>query len=209
MKGLLLKDWYLTIRHLKPIMALLVLLIGMSMGIDHNLFFAVYPCVFASMLPVTLLGYDDRSKWSTYCCTLPYTGAQIVSAKYLMCLGAQGVILILIALAQAVKMSSNGFFSWHNHFVLMEMLVTLSFLACAVPLPFLFKLGMAKGQIAYFMVIGAVCAASFGVSGLFDSKMQPHIPFEGALPLMALAAMGLYALSWYLSIRFYEKSEVK
>ena len=38
-------------------------------------------CWLSAMIPAVLLIYDERSKWNSYCGTLPYSKSQIVSGR--------------------------------------------------------------------------------------------------------------------------------
>ena len=72
------------------------------------MFFVFYPCMLCGMIPVNLLGYDERSRWMQYSGTMPYTKTQIVSGKYLIGLLAQLAMLIATGAAQAAKMMTVG-----------------------------------------------------------------------------------------------------
>ena len=94
MKGLLLKDWYMVKTYCRAYLLIAVVFIALSFFSDNNMFFVFYPCLLCGMIPVNLLAYDERSRWTQYSGTLPYTKTQIVSGKYLIGLFAQLAILI-------------------------------------------------------------------------------------------------------------------
>lgn len=208
MKGLLLKDFYMTLKYCRAYLLIVAVFILVSFAGDDNLFFVFYPCLLTGMIPVTLLAYDERSKWNEYCGTLPYSKAQIVSAKYLMGLFTQIFVLTLSAIAQAVKMNLTGTFVLSSYLVMMTILFIMSCVASSISLPFMFKLGVEKGRIAYFVMIGFVCAGSVAASSIFRTSLQTTISFSGILPLICITAVAIYALSWYLSIVFYKKREI-
>ncbi len=208
MKGLLLKDFYMTMKYCRAYLLIMAAFILGSVGSNDNFFFIFYPCVLAGMIPVTLLGYDERSRWSQYCGTLPYTKTQIVSAKYLMGLFAQITAIALSALAQAVRMNAGGTFDSKGYLMLMAMLLILSCFSSSISLPFMFKFGVEKGRIAYFVMIGVICGGSVVASKLFENREAVEFSTGGLLPVFCVAAVTVYALSWYLSIVFYKKREV-
>ena len=107
MKGLLLKDWYMVVKYCKAYLLICLVFIGVSIMSDDNFFFILYPCILCGMIPVTLLGYDERSKWDQYCAALPYTKAQIVSGKYLLGMGTQIGMLLLNAVILAIRFSRD------------------------------------------------------------------------------------------------------
>jgi len=208
MKGLLLKDFYLTMKYCRSYLLIFVVFIIVSVAGDDNFFFIFEPCLLAGMIPVTLLGYDDQSKWSQYCGTLPYTKTQIVSGKYLMGLFAQIAVIALSALAQTVRMNINGTFNSKSYLMLIALLLILSCFSSSITLPFMFKFGVEKGRIAYFIMIGVVCGGSVAAASLFRNMQTIEFSIGGLLPILCIATVTIYALSWYLSIVFYKKREV-
>ena len=77
MKGLLLKDWYTLIKQMK-IMLVLMLVFACVPGYSM----AAFAVVYAAMLPVTALAYDERSKWDTLAGMLPYADRERVLSRY-------------------------------------------------------------------------------------------------------------------------------
>ena len=110
MKGLLLKDLYMMKKYCKSYLLITVVFIAVSFASSENLFFTFYPCLLCGMIPVNLLGYDERSRWLQYSETMPYTKGQIVSGKYLIGLGTQIAVLLITGIAQAIRMSVSGTF---------------------------------------------------------------------------------------------------
>ncbi len=208
MKGLLLKDFYLAIKYCKTFLLIVVVFLGLSFFANGNLFFVYYPCLFTAMIPVTLLSYDERSKWELYSATLPYTKAQIVSAKYLIGLIGNMIVLLVAALAQAVRMSANGIFTMERYWMIMGTLVCMSFVSSTLVLPVMFRYGVEKGRIAYFLVLGAVCGGSVIMAMMFDGNAGTGMNFGAGMILALAVSVALYVLSWYLSIRFYQKREI-
>ena len=208
MKGLLLKDLYMMKKYCKSYLLITVVFIAVSFASSENLFFTFYPCLLCGMIPVNLLGYDERSRWLQYSETMPYTKGQIVSGKYLIGLGTQIAVLLITGIAQAIRMSVSGTFVLLEYLVLMILLLIMSLLASSITLPFMFKLGVEKGRMAYYIMIGIVCAGSIISSNLLSGGIQAEIKLNGILSIICLVGIGIYALSWYLSIVFYKKREI-
>ncbi|MBQ8747858.1 MAG: ABC-2 transporter permease [Clostridia bacterium] len=208
MKGLLLKDWYMMKKYCRAYLVIAVVFIAVSLVSNDNMFFVFYPCLLCGMIPVNLLGYDERSRWMQYSGTLPYTRAQIVSAKYLIGLLAQLVTMIGIGTVQGIKMSVTGDFVPGEFAVLMLLLLIVSTLTSSISLPFVFKLGVEKGRISYYVMIGFVCGASVLVSGLLGGQQQVEMSPNAILAALAFVGIGVYSLSWYLSVVFYKKREI-
>lgn len=207
MKGLLLKDWYMITKYCKAYVLISLVFIGVSIMGDDNFFFILYPCILCGMIPVTLLGYDERSKWDQYCAVLPYTKAQIVSGKYLIGMAAQIGMLLLSAVVQGIRMQVNGTFSWESFVSILSMLAAISFLAPAVSLPPMFRWGTEKGRMAYYISVGLICGISAFVVSVSGITLLGALPSSAAMLLLGLASLVIYGVSWYLSIVFYRKRE--
>lgn len=206
MKGLLLKDWYVMKKTCRAYLLLVVVFLAISAFGGENVFMIFYPAMLVGMIPVTLLGYDERCKWQITCAAMPCTRAQFVSAKYLVGLLAQLATLALTALAQALRMTLNGGFHWLTWGTLLAVLLAMSLLTAAITPPFMFRFGVEKGRILYCVTIGLMCGGStvVGLSGALDAA-----PFTvTALVGMVAAAAAVYALSWRLSIALYQKREL-
>lgn len=208
MKGLLLKDLYMMKKYCRFYLLIAVVFIAVSFASNDNLFFAFYPCLLCGMIPVNLLSYDERSHWLQYSGTLPYTKEQIVSCKYLIGLMAQIAMLIVTGIAQALRMNMNGTFQPDNYILLILMVLIMTTIASSISLPFMFRLGVERGRIAYYVMIGVVCAGSVAASRLFRADLQTDNSMGGILPILCLIGIGIYALSWYVSIVFYKKREI-
>lgn len=209
MKGLLLKDFYMLLKYCRAYLLIALVFFGVSLAEDgNNLFFAFYPCIFCGMIPVNLLAYDERSKWLQYSETMPYSKAQIVSGKYIIGLLVQLLVAIFTGIVQAVRLHINGGFSWKAWFVLMILLIIVSLFASSISLPFMFKLGVEKGRMAYYIMIGVTCATSVIASSVFSKTSQTNLQADAILAILLFGMIAIYALSWYLSIQFFKKREV-
>lgn len=209
MKGLLLKDWYMMKQYCRYYLFCAVGFTALSVISSGNMFFVFYPCLLCGMIPVNLIGYDERSRWMQYCGTLPYTKAQVVSGKYLIGLFSQLTVLLVIGTAQAAKMIISGNFDFGELAVLILLMLIVSMLSSSISLPFIFKLGVEKGRTAYYVMVGFVCGASVLASGLFRGEFGIEIKLNLVLTILAIVAIGIYIFSWYMSIVFYKKREIQ
>ena len=105
MKGLLLKDAYQTWCYIRWIIlvSIAMMLVGVFCMKEGSNFFMQYSGIMLGMLPMTLLAYDQNSRFSAYCAALPVTKEQIVGGKYLigLCGMALAELLSMAALAAA------------------------------------------------------------------------------------------------------------
>ena len=208
MKGLILKDLYMMVKYFRNYLLILLVFLAVSFVQEENLFFAFYPFLLCGMIPVNLLAYDERSHWDIYCGTLPVTRDMVVSAKYLIGLAVQAVVFLVSAIGQAVRIAMKGSFDWESYLVLMSLMAMLSLFSSSITLPFMFKLGVEKGRMAYYVMIFAICGGA-GIAGFaFNEQLQATIPFGVVLALGVVLAAAVYAVSWWLSIIFYRKREL-
>ncbi len=93
MKGLLLKDAYQIWHYAKGVIVAAVVMMGAGVVTIMNgaNFFIVYAGFFLGMMPMTLLAYDQASKFSEYSAVLPVTKEQLVGSKYII--GLCGLVL--------------------------------------------------------------------------------------------------------------------
>lgn len=209
MKGLLLKDFYLLKKYCWAFLIFVVLFAAGSITTDIPLF-VFYPCLLTGVLPMTLQSYDEREKWTVYSGTLPYTKAQLVSAKYIMGLLLSTFALVLAMIAQIVKMMRNGSFSAEGFLTILIVEIGVGLFPSSILLPFVFRLGAEKARLAYYCLIGVICGMSVFLTSLLvfeEGVTQPAIN-PPALVLVGLGAVVFYALSWLLSIFWYQKREI-
>ena len=103
MKALLQKDLYQLRAYCKSYLLICAVFFGISLAGEGNLFFITYPAMLCSLIPATLQTYDERGKWACFAGTLPFTRAQLVSAKYLVGLPVAGDARVLPALYLPVR----------------------------------------------------------------------------------------------------------
>lgn len=214
MKGLLLKDFYMTLKYCKAYMVIAVIFLalifvddGYSMG-TMNFMFLIYPCVLSGVIPVNLLAYDEKSRWIQYSATLPYTRAQLVNVKYLMGFLLQAAMLTLTAIAFALRMAIAGTFQMGVFALVLTTTLAFALFSSSITMPFVFKFGVEKGRVAYYFAIGGtsaigIIASEFLSNGISLSGTVSYL----VLALLLIGCIGLYALSWLLSIAFYKKRE--
>lgn len=204
MKGLLLKDTYMTVRLCRMFLLLDVVFLGVWMFGNGDLFFLTYPCLLTTMVPMTLISYDEREKWDVFAATLPYSRAQIVSCKYLIGLCLSVLILAVAAVGQIFRRTPGG---TAEFLTMLPVLMSACLLAPAVLYPFVFRFGAEKGRVVYYVVIAVVCGGSVVLQNMEVASLLGSLSV-GSLPAGVLIAAAVYAVSWLLSIRLYAKREL-
>ncbi len=208
MKGLILKDCFLVWKYYKLYFLLTFVFLGLSVSGQGIPFLVYYPCMLFGMVPTSLQNFDEQSKWDVFCGALPVTKAQIVSSKYLTGLICQGSVAVLIFLAQLGVMAYQGGVTGQGVLALIVPLVLLNLLPAAVSLPFVFALGSEKGRMAQLVTIGIFCGGCAALA-YADERLLLSLSSGAWMPGLSLLAVGVYGLSWWLSVRFYEKREIR
>lgn len=200
MKGLLLKDWYV----LKSSWGyyLLLLAVFIACGIKDS-FFVFYQYIFVGIIIMSLIAYEEKEKWEQYAATLPYTKAQVVSEKYILCLCLGAVTLLLNLIVQTSFMLFSHTYDTDKLLLMLFDFLPIALLPAAILLPFIFKFGMHKGRFVFYFVIGVFCV----VSSAFLTEKSPVL-FQNSRILTIVVTCVLYAVSWFLSIAFYKNREL-
>lgn len=203
MKGLLIKDFYMACKYCK---VFFLLVIGMLIAsiVEDSPFITMYPLILAGVLPVTLIAYEEHCKWNLYCGTLPVSRKQLVSNKYLVSAINIVIVIILSSITQAIRMNANGIFTIKNYLLLISSFASIALIPPSILLPFIFKLGSEKGKLAYYAVFGVMCAT---ITILSLDDMLNSISNGVSIMLLPISIL-VFALSWSISIYFYENREL-
>ena len=163
----------------------------------------VYAVVYASMLPLTALAYDERSKWDTLAATMPYSPWQIVGSKYALgYLGLAGSILLTLAAQAATRLLGVAFDAASSESVLYAACTGL--MMTALSLPAAFRLGVEKGRL----MLTALLVCILAVVLLSDRLTQVFSADTSAVSLRIAALIffaAINAASIALSAKLYEK----
>ena len=213
MKGLLLKDAYQTWYYAKGVVVAAVAMMGAGVATMMNgaNFFIVYAGFLLGMLPMTLLAYDQASKFTEYSAVLPATKEQLVGCKYIV--GLCGLVLAEIFAAVALGVARLHWAAVDDALVLSTLVQVgmMTLLNSAILLPLSYRFGYEKAKYVFYLMVGSIAALmGFSVSGNEEGQVQNLLP-QGLSPLallgIAAVVLVLYALSWRLSAAWYGKAE--
>ena len=212
MKGLLLKDvyqmWYYTrVIILAAVVMMLVGVFGMKEGSN---FFMLYGGFLLGIFPMTLLAYDQNSRFSAYSAALPVTKEQLVGSKYLIGLGAMALSELLSMAALAAAQLLWGTVSVQITVATLIQVAMLTLLDNIILLPLFYRFGYEKAKYVYYLSIGMLGSfMGYSVSS-GDSALDSILPAQGLLLVLVVVlavVLTLYALSWRLSVAWYGKAE--
>lgn len=200
MRGLLIKDVYTLIKQMKVILLILVVFACIP---GYSL--APFAVVYAAMLPITALAYDERSKWDELAVMMPYSTRNIVFSKYV--LGAMSIACATVVSvgAQLLIGALRGEPLDITQLKGLIMLACMAFIILSINLPFMFRFGVEKGRIVFLIL---VCGGTVAAMALREQLLAA---IEGmgatALVLAVLAALSLVItiISAYISVAIYKK----
>lgn len=195
MKGLLVKDFIMMKRHclLLFIACFLMAIVG-AVSDGTSYFLTIYPPLLMGVVPVTLLAYDEREKWTQYSACLPYTRGQLVLVKYLDALilsTAVAVVSLIVRLIAGRMNVAAVAGNWAFGLIYVTLL-----------LPVAFRFGTEKARIAQLFGIGAIAGGSVVFS---DSIITFEPPAAAGIVGVVLV---LFVLSFLLASALYKKREL-
>lgn len=208
MKGLLLKDFYMMVKYCRSFLLIAVIFnLAAAFGAPYT-FYMLYPMILSGMIPVTLLSYDARFKWTSYAYAFPYTAKQTVSSKYVIAI----CTTLLSTLLCIVVQTGKALYAGTPLTEMTEMFLVLIPVALIVPavlLPIVFRFGAEKGRIIYLGIVGLLCGLfAVGVTVTGGSEYLTALITtmqKGALlPVSAL----LFGFSWLIAVRVYKPENI-
>lgn len=210
MKGLLQKDLYQVWYYARVIVlaSAVIMVASAAMPGENGSFLMIYAGFLMSMLPMTLLAYDQNSRFADYSAALPVTKGQLVGCKYLIGLIIMVLADLLAGLALLVAWLRGGTISGE---IVLNTLTRVSVMPLAgsvVLLPLTYRFGYEKAKYLYYLFVG-LFAALMGF-GLATSGDLPGLSLPGGAAGAAalwLVSFVLYAASWRLSVAWYGKAE--
>ncbi|MBQ8399814.1 MAG: ABC-2 transporter permease [Clostridia bacterium] len=212
MKGILLKELYLLKKHCGiPLFCLLLFLVMAGGTMGEQSFMVFFPFMYASIIPVTPLSYDEMHKWDEYARIFPYTPAKLVLSKYLVGGVLQIAVTLILLIISAVKMAMAGEVQVLKLVAMAGLGLLIGAAFGGFNLPFMFRFGVSKGRIAYYATLALSVGGCLVASAFFDVSFSPEIvrmlsvgmPVLWLIPLF-LAPL-LYVGSYYLSVALYKK----
>ena len=212
MKGLLLKDAYQMWSYTRWIILVSVamILMGTFFMKDSSNFFMLYGGLMLGILPMTLLAYDQNSRFSAYCAALPVTKEQIVGGKYIIGLCGMALAELLSMAALAAAQLLWGTVTVQITVATLLQVAMLTLLGNIILLPLSYRFGYEKAKYVYYLCIGMLGGlmgiAVFSGGILLNSILPAHGSALVGVVVLAVV-LALYAVSWRLSVAWYGKAE--
>lgn len=210
MKGLLLKELIM----LKKGAATLLIFLGCFglIGPSGNPTMLLMIPLFSAILLYGHINYDEQSKWQQYSIALPYGRKMIVSAKYAaMAIGAVVSTVLVVLLYGVTVAIGKAEFSLKDLVGYLVLSLAIGIVYPSFFLPLAYKFNSEKGRTIMLFLNGASGAiAVFLLSAIDGTGILAKLSnYTNILPYIAIAAvLVLFALSWLISIKIYEKRDL-
>lgn len=206
MKGLFYKDVLMLTRSFRAYLAMTLFFIILATIRPDNSFWAVYGTFFFVTLVSSLMAVDEQSRWLSYCDILPLKRRDIINERYLLSLILTAVLVVLFLILSLIFRHAD----MPTVLVTAGMMVALSLLAISVSMPINVKFGTAKGQMVRMTVIIVMVACGMFIINYAGPITAILLQVKASILLFSAAAVIIliFALSWLLSIRIYEKKNL-
>ena len=205
MSALILKDYYTLSKQLK---LYLVFILVLSLLPQMNL--SSIGAVYAAMLPITVMAYDERSKWDHLAVMMPYSSREIVLSKYLIGYIGIAITSVLGVLIQLVINALKHTSTTQEQLSAVIVTSCVALLLLAINLPFMFWLGVEKGRIAFLVIVAVTVFV--GMTSSQQSEKLFSLPDISAIWIIATsvaAAVLANVVSMLISCRIYQKKRLK
>ena len=200
MKALLKTDIFCVLKSMK-VFLLVIALFAVIPGYSASSFAIIY----AAMLPLTALAYDERSKWDVLAATMPYSPRQIVLSKYV--LGLFGVLASLALMLASQSIINPGRFDGETLFLLLTT-AGAGVLLLVLSLPLAFHFGVEKGRLFLMAMLAGTGVAVIALNGRLTQAFTAATLPAPLVALLAVAALcAAAAVSVGISEKFYAKKQ--
>lgn len=200
MKGLIFKDLYTLLKQMKLFIAIMLI-----WAFIPNFSASLFAIVYASILPVTALAYDERSKWNTLAAMMPYSAKDIVLSKYILGYVFTFVATVFCLIAKLI-LSSLHLSGSSDNIASIPIVMFVALIMGAVTLPFMFKLGVEKGRFVLIIITIIIVSMATFFSSIFNQFVQLNATKVTVFIGAGTVAVLVNLISIFASIKIYNNA---
>lgn len=219
MKAMLYADWLNLRQSLRSMLLILVVFAFAAFAWSGPMFFIMIVVMLSIMLPATLCASDQAYGWDKLSLSLPILRREVVGSKYLIGLVANLVLCALAAVLTAVYSAVDPSAPVTDNLLALFCGEVISLLLMGLMLAITFKFGVEKSRyiligVVWIPILAVAAAVKLdifpGMTGAFDRSMARFAAAPTVLPLAAvlLVCLAVYAVSYALSVRTYQRKEL-
>ena len=208
MRALIYKDLLALLKYCRFHLGLCGVFLVATAFLGNMEFMRTYVLVFTSMMPATLIAYEETERWDRTALTMPLSRRMIVTEKYVVGMLLQLTALVLICFSWVVQMMRAGQFDVSALMSELLMNLVLAIIMPSLMMPVVFKLGAERGRTALTLVLcGAMAVIVGGTAALGSIGAFLDVDAAVAMPLAVSVVVLMYPISWMLAVHWYEKRE--
>ena len=192
MRGILYKDLITVRKSIFIYVLLVILLAGFGDGFQVTL-----GMVYSIMLPVSLLGYDERAHFERLLAAMPPSPLVRVLDKYIFAYGSIAFAL-LVVLARGLLLPALTVEPW-----MIVISCAMALMSTAVALPLVFHWGTERGRGIYLLTIGVQMALCFVIRDVAGGLSENGV-LAGSFAAVAVSVIA-NGVSIMLSQRLYAR----
>lgn len=206
MKGLLLKDIMAMKKQCKIMFLVIIIYAFYSVMSKNASMVSGMIALFCAMMPITLMAYDEQSKWDRYALSLPLSRNSIVLGKYILGIGLVVLSMLLIIPINIAMIRYSNEMGLKEALLIVYVIFGIAICFVSLMLPIFYKFGIEKGRLLLFVVffIPVMLAYMFAKSGI---KMPSEKTLEMVGYLSPLVLIAMVIVSLMISINIYRKKE--
>ena len=201
MRGLLLKDYYTLSKQLR---LYLVFILVLSAIPEMNL--SAIASIYAAMLPITAIAFDERSKWDQLAVMMPYSKRDLVMSKYVI--GYIGVVvcyMLSMGIQLVISAVTKQPFTTEPALVIV-ITACVALILLAIILPIMFWLGVERGRIVFMVLIAiTVFVGMMSAESATNMLSTSSLTAGMLLGISALVAIIINTASILISHRVYQR----
>lgn len=210
MKGLLIKDLAFWYQQRKFLVMMVFLAVVLSIVTGSATFAVNYCMIIGLILSMSIFTTDELENGYVFIFSLPITRQMYVKARYMY-----AICLIILSwfIGSVLSSAINFFIVKENIWTLLGEGLALvpAYLIClAIMLPIIVRYGSQKGRLLLFIVLGFIAWTATAVVPFVLKHFETviyEVPWALYVVVLVIAAIILYAFSYYLSLVFIEKRE--
>ena len=207
LKGLILKDLYLVRIQILIVAIVLAVYIVMALissgGGSIGTFTGTYSVVVMSLLPITILNFDEKSKWGRYSAAMPVSRRANVLSKYIIMVVLSVINAAVIGLVYTLSKESA-------RMIFIVFILAASLTTGSVVTALGYKFGSTNARfiftaVIFVAVISAVAVAG-GISISFGNELGSGLTIA-AFIFLAVSVLVCLA-SYMISAHIYENKDL-
>ena len=204
MIGLLINDLFSLKKQWRVLSVITIIYFVFSVASENLGMFSTVSIMYAVILPVTAMAYDEQCRWDKYALSMQLSRSKIVLSKYRIGILLNLGVCILVCLANLV-------FVYFWDYDLKDVMATAvgisgaGLVILAVMLPILYQFGVEKARLIMVIIF---LAPSLLIIMLPNFELTPSPELLSMLPyVLPLLIVGMLLLSIFVSIRIYQRKE--